>query len=137
MVSGWIFLFILKIRRWIYEGSNYRWKSRVRVTVSKVFHENGHIVYPLVRNEVALTQLKKMFSCRCFPILADLSADESTEQMKNQIEEYTEYIDLVINNAGITGKETEVLHTNSEELTDLFNIHCLGVIRAVKVHIWL
>lgn len=103
----------------------------------KVFHENGHIVYPLVRTEVALTQLKKMFSCRCFPILADLSIDESTEQMKNQLEEYTEYIDLVINNAGITGKETEVLHTNSEELTDLFNIHCLGVIRAVKVHMWL
>lgn len=98
----------------------------------KVFHENGHIVYPLVRTEAAVTQLKKMFSCRCFPILADLSIDESTEQIKNQLKEYTEYIDLVINNAGITGKETEVLQTNSEELTDLFNIHCLGVIRAVK-----
>nr|MBS7667902.1 hypothetical protein [Vibrio cholerae] len=61
----------------------------------KVFHENGHIVYPLVRTEVALTQWKKMFSCRCFPILAGLSIDESTEQMKNQLEEYTEYIDLV------------------------------------------
>ena len=97
----------------------------------KVFHENGHIVYPLVRSVEAIEQLKQMFSSRCFPILADLSIDESMEQIK-QLEEYTEYIDLVINNAGITGKETEVLHTNSEELTNLFNIHCLGVIRAVK-----
>ncbi|MFE6135990.1 SDR family NAD(P)-dependent oxidoreductase [Bacillus sp. NPDC057893] len=98
----------------------------------KVFHENGHIVYPLVRSEVAVTQLKKMFSSRCFPILADLTDDESTECIKKQVEEYTEYIDLVINNAGITGKETEVLCTNSEELMELFNLHCLGVIRAIK-----
>lgn len=47
----------------------------------KVFHE--HIVYPLVRTEAAVTQLKQMFSCRCFPILADLSIDESAEQIKN------------------------------------------------------
>ncbi|GAB6425664.1 SDR family NAD(P)-dependent oxidoreductase [Bacillus luti] len=98
----------------------------------KIFHENGHIIYPLVRTEVAVTQLQQMFSCRCFPILADLSADESTAQIKNQLAEYTDCIDLVVNNAGITGKETEILHTNSEELMDLFNIHCLGVIRAVK-----
>ncbi|OQR57352.1 SDR family NAD(P)-dependent oxidoreductase [Bacillus sp. CDB3] len=98
----------------------------------KVFHENGHIVYPLVRSVEAIEQLKQMFSSRCFPILADLSDDESTECIKKQVEEYTEYIDLVINNAGITGKETEVLRTNSEELTDLFNVHCLGVIRAIK-----
>ncbi|MES9666042.1 short-chain dehydrogenase [Bacillus cereus] len=98
----------------------------------KVFHENGHVVYPLVRTEVSVMKLKKMFSSRCFPILADLSTDESTEQIKNQLGEYTEYIDLVINNAGITGKETEILRTNSEELMELFNVHCLGVIRAVK-----
>ncbi|MGE7883630.1 SDR family NAD(P)-dependent oxidoreductase [Bacillus sp. NPDC094077] len=98
----------------------------------KVFHENGHIVYPLVRNRKAIEQLNKVFTSRCFPVLADLSDDESTECIKKQVEEYTEYIDLVINNAGIPGKETEVLHTNSEELMGLFNVHCLGVIRAIK-----
>jgi NAD(P)-dependent dehydrogenase (short-subunit alcohol dehydrogenase family) len=98
----------------------------------KVFHENGHVVYPLVRNKEAIEQLNKVFTSRCFPILADLSEDESTECIKKQVEEYTEYIDLIINNAGITGKETEILSTNSEELMELFNIHCLGVIRAVK-----
>ncbi|MEK7015770.1 SDR family NAD(P)-dependent oxidoreductase [Bacillus sp. FSL R9-9410] len=98
----------------------------------KVFHENGHLVYPLVRSEEAIEQLKQMFTSRCFPILADLSDDESIGCIKKRVEAYTEYIDLVINNAGITGKETEVLRTNSEELTELFNIHCLGVIRAIK-----
>ncbi|PEM25530.1 SDR family NAD(P)-dependent oxidoreductase [Bacillus wiedmannii] len=72
----------------------------------KVFHEHGHIVYPLVRTEVAVTQLKQMFSCRCVPILADLSLDESTEQIKKQLDKHTEYMDLVINNAGITVKGT-------------------------------
>ncbi|PFD41352.1 short-chain dehydrogenase [Bacillus cereus] len=98
----------------------------------KVFHENGHIVYPLVRSVEAIEQLKQMFPSRCFPILADLSADGSTERIKEQLEKYTGHIDLVINNAGIPGKETEILRTNSEELTDLFNVHCLGVIRAIK-----
>ncbi|MBE7105255.1 SDR family NAD(P)-dependent oxidoreductase [Bacillus cereus] len=98
----------------------------------KVFHENGHIVYPLVRSKEAIGQLNKVFTSRCFPILADLSDDESTERIKEQIGEYTEHIDLVINNAGITGKETEILRTNPEELMELFNLHCLGVIRAIK-----
>ncbi|MGH0429372.1 SDR family NAD(P)-dependent oxidoreductase [Bacillus hominis] len=98
----------------------------------KIFHENGHIVYPLVRSEESIEQLKQMCTSRCFPILADLSADDSTERIKEQLEKYTEHIDLVINNAGIPGKETEILRTNSEELTELFNVHCLGVIRAIK-----
>ncbi|WP_433772580.1 SDR family NAD(P)-dependent oxidoreductase [Bacillus wiedmannii] len=98
----------------------------------KVFHEYGHIVYPLVRTEVAKDQLKQIFSSRCFPIVAELSDDESTEHIKEQLEKYTEHIDLVINNAGIPGRETEILRTNSEELTELFNVHCLGVIRAIK-----
>lgn len=98
----------------------------------KVFHENGHIVYPLVRNEITIKQLQQMFSSRCFPVIADLSIDEGTEQIKNQLGKYTEHIDLVINNAGMPGKETEILRVNSEELTELLNIHCLGVIRVVK-----
>ena len=48
----------------------------------KVFHENGHIVYPLVRSVEAIEQLKQMFSSRCFPILADLSDDESTDVLE-------------------------------------------------------
>lgn len=31
----------------------------------KVFHENGHIVYPLVRTVAALTQLKKQKKMFC------------------------------------------------------------------------
>ncbi|PEE14994.1 hypothetical protein CN327_15605 [Bacillus cereus] len=59
----------------------------------KVFHENGHVVYPLVRTEVSVMKSKKMFSSRCFPILADLTDDESTECIKKQVEEYTGYIE--------------------------------------------
>ncbi|MEI4621611.1 SDR family NAD(P)-dependent oxidoreductase [Bacillus pfraonensis] len=98
----------------------------------KVFHENGHVVFPLVRREGEIDTLHRVFPSRCFPILADLSSDDSIDLIKEQLKQYTEVVDLIINNAGIPGKETEILHTTSEELMAVFNIHCLGVIRAVK-----
>lgn len=98
----------------------------------KVFHENGHVVFPLVRKKEAIEHLICLFPSRCFPILADLASDDSIDRIQEQLKQHTEVVDLIINNAGIPGKETEILHTTSEELMVLFNIHCLGSIRAVK-----
>lgn len=61
-----------------------------------------------------------------------MNFDTSISLIQSEIRKYVDTIDIVINNAGIPGEETELLHVTSDELLSLFNIHCLGVVRAVK-----
>ncbi|QFY03794.1 SDR family NAD(P)-dependent oxidoreductase (plasmid) [Bacillus cereus] len=98
----------------------------------RVFHENGHTVFPVVKRKESLVFLSEMFTDRCFPILTDISKDESITELTSQISLHTNYIDIVINNAGIPGKTYEIEKVNTQELMDLFNIHCLGVVRTVQ-----
>ncbi|MGA5663839.1 SDR family NAD(P)-dependent oxidoreductase [Bacillus bombysepticus] len=98
----------------------------------RVFHENGHTVFPIVKRKESLIFLSEMFTDRCFPILADISKDESITELTSQISLHTNHIDIVINNAGIPGKTYEIEKVSTQELMDLFNIHCLGVVRTVQ-----
>lgn len=98
----------------------------------RVFHENGHTVFPVVRRRESLVSLNEMFADRCHPILADVSKDESITELTSQISFHASYIDIVINNAGIPGRTYEIEKVNTQELMDLFNVHCLGVVRTVQ-----
>ncbi|MEI5908430.1 SDR family NAD(P)-dependent oxidoreductase [Bacillus spongiae] len=99
------------------------------------FNKNGHTVFPVVRSKESLVFLTEEFTVRCHPILADLSKDESIEEINFQISAYVNCIDLVINNAGIPGKTYEIEKIDTKELMDLYNIHCLGVVRTVQATI--
>lgn len=97
-----------------------------------ILHENGHTVFPVVRKQEVVDELIQKFPNRCYPITADLNFDTSTKLIQSEIKKYVDTIDIVINNAGIPGEETELLHVTSDELLSLFNVHCLGVVRVVK-----
>ncbi len=98
----------------------------------RVFHENEHIVFPVVRMKEAIDFLNKNFPNRCHPILADVSNDESIAEIESQIGSYVNHLDILINNAGIPGKSYEIEKVSTKELMDLYNIHCLGVVRTVQ-----
>lgn len=63
-------------------------------------------------------------------IPADLTSDQSIASIKTYVRE--NQIDLLINNAGIGGNSHLIGKTESDEILNLFNIHCLGVFRTVK-----
>lgn len=98
----------------------------------RIFHENGHIIFPVVRRREALVSLREMFTDRCHPILADISKDESIVEITSQIRTHVNHLDIVLNNAGIPGKTYEIDKVSTKELMDLYNVHCLGVVRTVK-----
>jgi NAD(P)-dependent dehydrogenase (short-subunit alcohol dehydrogenase family) len=98
----------------------------------RVFHEKGHTVFPVVKRRESLVFLNEMFTDRCHPIFSDISKDESIAELTSQISSHTNYIDTVINNAGIPGKTYEIEKVSTQELMDLFNVHCLGVVRTVQ-----
>ncbi len=98
----------------------------------KVFHLKNYDVFPLVRSEESSHKLLSEFPHRCFPIVADIGLDSCKEIIKTTLDQHTKEIDIVINNAGISGKEYQIEKVTSEEMMNLINIHCLGVMRTVQ-----
>ncbi|WP_078554397.1 SDR family NAD(P)-dependent oxidoreductase [Bacillus alkalicellulosilyticus] len=98
----------------------------------KVYHSNNYDVFPLVRNEESAYKLSIEFPQKCFPIIADIGQDNCKDIIKTSLELHTKEIDIIINNAGVSGKEYQIEKVTSEEMLELFNIHCLGVIRTVQ-----
>ncbi|MED0655601.1 SDR family NAD(P)-dependent oxidoreductase, partial [Anoxybacillus geothermalis] len=98
----------------------------------KVFHANNYIVFPLIRNNTALQRIREEFSERCYPIEGDVGLDSCKKNIELTIKKYTNKIDILINNAGIPGGEYQIDKVNTSEVYDLFNIHCLGIIRTVQ-----
>ncbi|WP_422657591.1 SDR family NAD(P)-dependent oxidoreductase [Paenibacillus sp. EC2-1] len=100
--------------------------------LQKSFHSGSFITFPVVRTVEAAEQLQKQFPSGCFPIVADLTSDDSIEIIKTNLSRNTDSLDIVINNAGISGSEFLIETVRTEEVNDLFNIHCLGAIRTTQ-----
>lgn len=96
----------------------------------KQFSERGYFVYGLLRNEKKLNELTEKWNKNTELILADVSSDDCMLKIKEVIK--NEKIDLIINNAGIGGKDFKLENVETSEILELFNIHCLGAIRVLK-----
>lgn len=96
----------------------------------ELFISKGYTVYGLLRNKVEADQLKSKTPENGRIILTDLSSDQSINSIRSVIGQAP--IDLLINNAGIGGNSHLIDNIESEEILDLFNIHCLGVFRTTK-----
>ena len=98
----------------------------------KCFHSNHYQVFPLVRSEEAAIDLMAEYNDRCYPIVADVRLDDCKESIQSTIRNFTDKIDIVINNAGIPGRSRELEKVEPEEISELLNVHCLGVLRVVQ-----
>ncbi|OAB47163.1 SDR family NAD(P)-dependent oxidoreductase [Paenibacillus antarcticus] len=98
----------------------------------KVYSIHDYITFPIVRTEEAFERLKYEFQGKCYPILADLTLDSSINHIKSEVSKQTDELDILINNAGISGTEYLIETVRTKEVNSLFDIHCLGPIRAVQ-----
>ena len=96
----------------------------------ELFISKGYNVYGILRNKLLAQKLESELTKNGKIILTDLSTDESINSIQTVVGKNT--IDLLINNAGIGGKSHLIDKIESEEILDLFNIHCLGVFRTTK-----
>lgn len=94
------------------------------------FISNGHTVYGLVRDESVAEKLRGQLPDKARIVLADLSTDESMKSIQKAVGQTP--INLLINNAGIGGKSHLIDNIESEEILQLFQVHCLGVFRTAK-----
>ncbi len=95
-----------------------------------LFATRDYFVYGILRKQSELEAFEKKHPKNSKIILADLSSDKSIKLIQAAVQDNP--IDLLINNAGIAGNAHLIQHTDSAEIIDLFNIHCLGVLRTTK-----
>ena len=89
-----------------------------------------YFVFGLLRNKDVYKEINKNKPKNVELILADISDDNCMDKIQQVIKNTS--LDLIINNAGIGGKAMKLENVNSIEIIDLFNVHCLGVIRVMK-----
>ena len=95
-----------------------------------LFISKGYNVFGVLRNKHEAEKLKRGLSKNAKIILTDLSSDESIESIQEVVKDHP--VDLLINNAGISGNSSSIDEIESEEILRLINIHCLGAFRATK-----
>ncbi len=95
-----------------------------------LFASKNYFVYGILRKKSELEVFKKKYPDNTKIILADLSSDESMKRIQESVQDSP--IDLLINNAGITGGAHLIRNTDPTEVHNLFNVHCLGVLRTTK-----
>lgn len=90
----------------------------------------GYFVYGLLRNEDYYNTLRQQQLKNVEMILADITNDDCIEKIRVVVKDNP--IDLLINNAGIGGEGMTLDETNANEIMQLLDVHCLGVLRVLK-----
>ncbi len=95
-----------------------------------LFTSENYFVYGVLRDPIEAEELRKNIPKNSKIIIADLTSDKSIDLIQQITKDIP--IDLLINNAGIGGREHLIENIEPKEINDLFNIHCLGVFRTIK-----
>jgi short-subunit dehydrogenase len=65
-------------------------------------------------------------------LVADLCDDSAVKKIRLSLEKETEYLSLLINNAGLGGSGHSIEETSVNEIQELFDVHCCGAIRCLQ-----
>lgn len=100
--------------------------------LNKLYAEKGWLTFPLVRQPSVASTLYQRWPSQCYPIVADVTADDCATRITETVENQTDHLDVLINNAGINGSGRTIDDVTPEEVLELLQIHCVGVIRCTK-----
>ncbi|MFQ5757141.1 MAG: SDR family NAD(P)-dependent oxidoreductase, partial [Acidiferrobacterales bacterium] len=98
----------------------------------QLYAERGWTTFPLVRRESAAAGLRDAWAGRCHPIVTDVSNDECMPKITEVLYRHTQHLDVLVNNAGIGGKNYTINDITAGEALDLLQAHCLGAIRCTQ-----
>lgn len=100
--------------------------------LNKRYLEQGWLTFPLVRQESVASALREGCAGQCCPIVADVTTDECVAKIATVVANHSDSLDVLINNAGINARARSIDDVTPQEVLDLLQVHCLGVIRCTK-----
>ena len=96
----------------------------------------GNRVFALARDPgiaSGLRDLAKTHGDSLIPITGDVADESSIRRARTAVEEQTDRLDLLLNNAGIYGSRDETLDSlNPEDLHRVFEVNAIGPIRMAR-----
>jgi NAD(P)-dependent dehydrogenase (short-subunit alcohol dehydrogenase family) len=92
----------------------------------------GWRVFGVLRSKEDGIQISSEFGELFIPIVADLRDDLAVKEIRLSLEEKTEALSLLINNAGIGGSGRYIEEVSCGEIKELFDVHCCGAIRCLQ-----
>lgn len=102
----------------------------------KVLLERGYKVYAgqFFDESTDLKLLKSCYASQLYLVRLDISSEDSVRKASEQIKEQTEYIDLLINNAGILGDMDKSImdELDFEDILHIIDTNALGPIRVIN-----
>jgi len=104
--------------------------------LAQKYLEDGHIVFAGAREEypAKLIELKKAYPNSLILLQMDVTDTISLENASRKTLEFTEKIDVLINNAGIHSESSfEILEkTNLDDCLSVYDVNSVGPLRTVK-----
>lgn len=98
----------------------------------RLYLQRGWRVFPLVRAPAGAAPLARTAPERCHPIVADVRDDDVAAKIDAVTSKHTDRLELLINNAGVSGRTRRIEEVTSAEVLELLQVHCLGAIRCTK-----
>jgi len=100
--------------------------------IAKVLIEHNAEVCISGRNHEELNALKKSLGEKCYVVACDLSKKDEISELIKKTDEFMGYIDILINNAGIT-KDNIFLRMSEKEWEDVLNINLNSTFNILKL----
>jgi NAD(P)-dependent dehydrogenase (short-subunit alcohol dehydrogenase family) len=96
------------------------------------YGRRGWTVFALVRKPKAVRLWDQDAAGWCHPICADVGLASVEKAIGTTLAARGDALDLLINNAGEVRKRRWLAETTSEDIEDLFRVHCLGAFRCTR-----
>ena len=100
--------------------------------IAKVLIDHNAEVCISGRNHEELNALKKSLGEKCYVVACDLSKKDEISELIKKTDEFMGYIDILINNAGIT-KDNIFLRMSEKEWEDVLNINLNSTFNILKL----
>jgi len=98
----------------------------------EIYLDRGWTVFPLVRDNLRISDLIDRCAAQCVPIIGDVRRDSIMDDIADVLKSHQATLDVLINNAGNIRKLRGIDEAITQDLLDHFNVHCAGAMRCIK-----
>jgi NAD(P)-dependent dehydrogenase (short-subunit alcohol dehydrogenase family) len=125
-----------KMKKVLITGAN----KSIGFETARQLLQKGYYIYlgsrDLANGQEAVDKLKAEGLNNVEAVAIDVSSDESVKAARVEIGKKTEVLDLLINNAGISGGQPQTALTlNVDTMQKVYNVNVYGVVRVTQVFI--
>jgi NAD(P)-dependent dehydrogenase (short-subunit alcohol dehydrogenase family) len=96
------------------------------------FARRSFVVFAVVRSRRAADDLTAAAFPMVYPVVGDVTAHDLPGVLETTIRANTKSLDLLINNAGSGGSLWSIEQEPEEEVSQLFQTHCVGALRCTR-----